>query len=639
MQKPLMPKRRLRRFLPRLTISLVTTAVFCALTGVIPRWGDWYSGDLNYRKQTDAFLNGAVSLSDDPASLQWDWVWWDGRCQQVWGLGVPLWRFLFEAESQLMTGSPFPDRLAFVSAVLAVSYLVQIAFPIRTWRGEIVDGVLRRPSGVLALLILVLSAPFLTLCRTRFWVYEEAQAYAYLTGIALLSLTVMSVRRPSAARFAAVAVVGGVAAFVRPTLIFYGAGSLAVTLLYAKARGVHATRLLVPVALFIAGLVALGASNADRFGSPLEFGHRLNLNGIDRMRFATRFGHPYSDELILSATQELFGALFLAGDSFNGDDWYAHSIFPGQSDTTRWREMYFTTYGIATLVMLIAVWTWGVAWLLRSGIGSCFGANAPLQIKLLLWSLTPIVLLVLFYLRFPFLASRYLIDFAPAFAACLLALALALNHALRLRRVRPLASGALVIAGGLVFWNIEVISSAVYMDALRFPRQDAVNRSEIERQTDSGGEFVPAPIPVEYYMGMNADGRIPLNGSGWSATTGQANHTVAFFVEDPDWIEIVLGGDAEALDEASAVVRGRVGLQELGLAGEEVTQDSRVLRYCWPEGSTTPRGVQVLVLGMATSDQLGEATSPYLIRQVRWRDPKTQNSPTEKSSAAPSAAK
>ena len=83
----------------RFALALFSTVValgFCLVTGLIPGWGQWYSANFAYRRQTEAMLQGSFALDSDPRRLGYDMAWAEGGVQQVWGLGVPGWRLPFE---------------------------------------------------------------------------------------------------------------------------------------------------------------------------------------------------------------------------------------------------------------------------------------------------------------------------------------------------------------------------------------------------------------------------------------------------------------------------------------------------------------------------------------------------------------
>ena len=101
------------------------------VTGLIPKWGKWYSVNMAYRRQTEALLSGALALDSDPRKLGYDMAWAEGGVQQVWGLGVPSWRLPFELVAKLSGHDGFPDRLALAAAMALLIYaLLRLPAPL-----------------------------------------------------------------------------------------------------------------------------------------------------------------------------------------------------------------------------------------------------------------------------------------------------------------------------------------------------------------------------------------------------------------------------------------------------------------------------------------------------------------------------
>jgi hypothetical protein len=204
----------------------------------------------------------------------------------------------------------------------------------------------------------------------------------------------------------------GAAGLLRPTVWFYGFATAIVASWHWLAahgrRGVATVAL--GVALFCAGGAALYATNAQRFGGGMEFGHRLNLEPLPGNLYATRFGYPFEHASLSTAIAEEIGALFDRPDKHVHTTFYGRNLHVGQSAIVRWREYYFTTF------------TWGYAPLVLAGL--VLGALAWRRRDPARWLLAWAVLgggpLFVFYLRAPSMSSRYQLDLAPAIAALLI---------------------------------------------------------------------------------------------------------------------------------------------------------------------------------------------------------------------------
>lgn len=250
-------------------ITIVLTLFVVVWSDLIPKWGRWYSSHLVYRWETERLLQGHLSLSQSPADMDWDLAWGKGGVQEVWGLAVPIWRLPFEALAKLIGQPAFPDRLAFIFAFAGVAYIF-VRFQQLLSSQLLVQT---DPLWIqLGLIPTILFPPFLTLCSSRFIVYEEAEAYGFLVCLLLMVWTGWLWFRPKNSSFFCLSFVSGLVPFFRPTLGVYGAASLILANLIFIKRGCRLKSLCVANGLFLFGIALLLLSNLLRFGSCLEFG-------------------------------------------------------------------------------------------------------------------------------------------------------------------------------------------------------------------------------------------------------------------------------------------------------------------------------------------------------------------------------
>lgn len=585
-------------------------------TGLVSDWGEWYSVEPGYRMQTEAFLDGTVAVSNNPQAIPWDMAWARERVQQVWGLGVPAWRLPFEAVARVFGQPAFPDRFAFGIAFALLSFAVLKLFFVRPGEENALDVLKHRPERFCAPFLLLLFPPFLTLCQTRFLAYEEASAYSFLAGIALFVGTVCFVRKPTLAIFLVLGFLAGLVGFVRPTLLVYGAGSVLVAWVYSQHLGWRYWRSGLGIAAFGLGVGLLLLSNLHRFGSGMEFGHSLNLNGIDAMRFTTRFDDPFGTEPLWRASTELLSSMFFVGDRMNGYAWYEDDFFPGQSSTIRWREFYFSTYDLSFGFNLIAVWgigLWRVAgwWKSRGVIVS--------EVDVMIWwSLLATAPLFLFYLRAPVMASRYLLDFAPAFAVALLGgVFLLAQHGGRWMRGRRWA-GVAVVA---LWWLWQVYFASNVMPAGRAFTQERVLAEEVLRAGRDARSFSASDLPDSYVLGMEAPGP-GFNLAGWNLETGAAKAAVIVFLPTVRKLELAVSPaeGAELALEDYDQVQVKVGLEFLKRAAVEETEDGARLIFDGPKHRIYQSGLQVCFIGFATAQNVTYEDSQFRLLRVGWEE-------------------
>jgi len=351
------------------------------ITGVIPEWRRWYSGSPYYSVQVNAFLRGDLALSHSPLDSDFDLSWSQGGVQQVWGLGIPLWRLPWTALARVSGFQTFPDHLATGLAFSVVAFLVLVAVvePALMQRKKL-SGAAHVCGGAF---ILLAFPPFLRVLTTRFLVYEEAVAYAYMYAILEFALLIGFLGNQSTGRWLALTLVAGCGGLVRPPLVFYGfaAWLVGTSTMFSNYSPDSSLRLriiallkfkawILGSLLFCFGIGLLLLTNWMRFGSPIEFGHKLNLQTIYGSLYATRFDHPLQQAPLSVGAKELFGALFFMKPSGNAS-FFAQGIFWGQAKLPRMRDMYFSVYDwtyipwlVAGIVLLVR-WLW--AWQARSG--------------------------------------------------------------------------------------------------------------------------------------------------------------------------------------------------------------------------------------------------------------------------------
>ncbi len=255
--------------------AVLYALAFVVGTGVIPGWGEWYSTSLHYRRQTDAFFHGGLALSHRPVDVEFDQTWSNDGVHQVWGLAVPAWRFPFEVLARLCGQQAFPDRIAF-----AVALALWAWFVLRTLlpnpQGDSGD---QKPwslgTGLLAALLVLANPCFVSLCSVRFAVYEEAVAYEYLFGTALLMGLLRLALRPSYKSWCWLAFLAGFGPLVRPPLLFYGFATLVMGAWICRKElaGRGWWRMALPAGLWCVGGAVLYWTNLVRLGLTRIEGH------------------------------------------------------------------------------------------------------------------------------------------------------------------------------------------------------------------------------------------------------------------------------------------------------------------------------------------------------------------------------
>ncbi len=614
-------------------VALVIGLGLPLYTGLWKPVGGLYSEHLPLRWQVESFLKGQLALSTSPRGLGWDLAWHNGKVQQVFGLAVPVWQLLFEAPVRLLGLGPFPDRICFIVALVLVTYWI-----VNTQRSDQFDlGLV-----YLGLLCTVLFPPFIALCSSRFLAYEEIVAYGYIGALALAFGIVRWINAVADQQINRDAVTGqltklewgyigvcagsGLMPFIRPTFGAYGLVAFGLTTIIARLKRLNRWVILGGIIIYVGLTGLLLWLNYYRFGAPLEFGHSLNLNSIAAMRYASRFDHPYQDEPIGSAARELISALFFT-KSFGipARSGYEPDLFPGQSPTLRWREIYFTTFGVNEFLTTTVVWVGATAWFI---VHRRRALTEP-GVVLGLWSLLSGLMLFWFYLRFPFLSSRYLLDFGPGIAiGAWVFWTTAMRYVSRVNHLVPIP--ALVVIGALIFWWGS--------SATRIWTRESSNTltlSELrERMAQEKKRSLDVELPLEYTNAIQR-ARIPFNLDGW-LEDGTTLASVAAFVKDPECLvlDLTSAGDTPLPKEAYEDVRAKIGLEFLKRQSITPIDKGWRIVFAGPTRSQYKNGYQVAFIALVKRAELTTGKSPFRLLRIAWRKDRVLWSGTEASSEA-----
>jgi hypothetical protein len=644
-----------RRKIVVVGLSIAYTAILMIVVGLIPRWQQWYSDSPQLRRQAASLFRGQLALSDDPRDLGHDLCWSAGGVHQVWGLGIPLWQLPFQTIAELCGQFTFPDRIALGLFLALGCYAVLRTIslsPVQTANSGLLFSTIRKTGAVF---VLLMFPPFLTLLSSRCAVWEEVMIYGYVYGLLLASGVIALVMTPTWRRFYVLCSLAGAGALIRPTLMFYGISTVAVSLvvmrrhLDANSRSLdvrNATvRLLAGATLILCGGAILWSTNLLRFGDGFEFGHKLNLQRGSLLGsvYATRFDHPFQNESLWTAARELFGALFLV-KTLPGTEWYAHGIFSGQSDAVRWREFYFTTYDLSYLALLVSGWTFGVLKATRrsqTGIllddrakpADCAAPDRiPIEWVLALWSIIASGLLAIFYLRTPAISSRYMMDFAAAFAVSIVLAWWGMidavhrwtiharftdTHGATSRSVRGIAA-CLFLTLGLLIWITHGIgySKSVYGSPHSISWREVNDWRALKKVRPN-----ITPLPDGYMQSDDLERwAIPFNGAGWS-DDGGVDAAVILFVDSPEFLELEVT-EAAFVNTIAAdphYIRAKIGLEFLTQEAIERKEEGWRVRFSPPRRSDYKQGIQPVFIAAVPADHITDSRTPWIMKKVTWR--------------------
>jgi len=597
-------------------LLLITLAWFLWFCKVVPKWGWWYSEDFVYQKQVERLLEGHLSLSASPAGMALNYAWGPAGVQQVWGLGVPVWRLPFEWAGKKACLQHFPDRLSFVFFMLISFYGI---FQLGEYFSK--SKVIIPPIGISGVgFVFCLSPPFLALCLTRFTVYEEVAAYGFLFCCLLLSFTIqaISVSRCQLIVCLTACFLAGMVGFIRPTLLAYGLASVIILCFFVKRKKGRRQQLITISGigiLFAIGVSLLFYTNFIRFGAPLEFGHSLNINGAAENVYASRFDYPFRSEPVFSSLRELGGALFFKPLISIVSNDFGSNFFWGQSSTFRWRNFYFSTYDLSFFIMTFLAWGWLISKLVRQLMHRERTGKIDLLDIVAAWSLLSGVFLAFFYMRFPFISSRYLLDFAPSLSAAVFVFWCLFFRWVKKISGKGVLSSSVTILALVIWWGCEVnaINSGSGHNAIdyseaqkRRQRQESLKNSEIH-------------LPDFYTADYNfQNSGIPLNGNGWEKT-GDTMSSVCLFVENPQNLILELSfKDAEFFRYTDYdCIQAKIGLDSLKRRSIKQTENGAKIVFETP-ARQYQRGIQLVFIGMIPPNEMKEGKSDFRLQRVDW---------------------
>jgi hypothetical protein len=602
-------------------LAVVYAVFILVASGLVPKWGIWYSASPFHREQSLALLHGHLALSKNPCDLDLDLCWSQGGVQQVWGLGVALWRLPFDGMAGLCGEFAFPDRLSlgvFIALTAYVVFLTWFGGKKNAGEGDSTFRATRRWIAIGATFLCLGFAPGLNLLRTRMDHYYEVLAYVMGFGVMLLCGIAAMAKNPSWRRYWVLATLAGVGGLIRPTLIFYGFATLCVAGFLAyradrKEKAIERTtfaagdlqKVAIGVLLFIIGGIALFATNMLRFGSGWEFGHHLNVSPALPSVYSTRFDYPFRHASILTSARELFGALFRI-TSFNDVAFYQQGIFEGQAEIFRARKFNYSTYDLSYFVAVCSAWAFGLCLAFKRVMSPTIttlpslGSLSDSGGTIIAWSVISSIPLIGLYLKTHAIGDRYMLDFAPAILADIVGLWM---FVVRLATASTLQSNIVIafLLIVLVGWQgYEIASSS----------GDWGGPQSCAREDAEWATFRQSPPPGELQgrYGSRDDAsltRIPYNGAGWSSD-GDTSCCGVFYVKDCHFLQMRLtpAPGYKGKDISIIGISAKVSLESLERESFYWTNGDCVLRFPGPRRTTYRNGLQPAFVAFVPSNYL-----------------------------------
>lgn len=578
-------------------------------TGLIPAFGEWYSYDQSLRLQTQAFMRGELALQPVPYGHRYDWAWGNG-IQQLWGLGVPFIQLPFELIARLFGFFGFPERITFLLFYILVAtiFCKSIDSAISPHANNI-ERLRERIKLIPLLLLAFLNPAFITMMRARFQPYEEVAAYGYLWALMLFALMHLFINNRRSYLYLLICLLAGFSPNIRPTIGAYGVVTFLIVFYLAGQSRIRFRWAGLPV--FMAGIVFLLATNLLRFGSPLEFGHRLILDGDPPVDYLLKFDNPLNWLPFSSAALELLSALFFI--DLHKLNVLKEGLF-WQTDVLRLREFNFKPFDSLTLLLLLLAWVViAIAWLQNRKNSSSSDIERKDIIKWGgLWSICSFMMLFYFYSRTPALASRYLVDFGPAIVVGISALYLYASNFINDRLPQKVAfiSGIAlcIVFSGWVFIGLSQARIAPLYWYLQKIEITNVTTAETARgKLVQMRQVKELPLSAIYRCGdQESTYGIPTNNTGWDISKDCGVSIVTtHFLDNPTCL---------------AVHFGPAGLLPGGYSDEEIRV--KVGIETWNKVSNMPMGYGKIIVYCSKEEKKHEVRRQSAIKlvSIAWSD-------------------
>lgn len=366
--------------------------------------------------QTDAFLQGKLFLSSRPFGILWDFIYTERGMHQNWGLGVPLLKLPFECIAKMCKFYYFPSR------VIALFYIALMIVVTNFGLKRILSstGLATHHSMYFiirwGLIAWFLFSPLVSgLIHSGFCIYEETIFYVCLYSVILLTIFWIYIQRPHYQTFIVLCLISGLAWLIRPTLIFYGAVTAGIAIVFTYQNTKNIRLVVIGIFCFLTAMFINLIFNYLRFGAMLEFGYTGSISSPE-LNYGQRFHNPFFHTSVLAAAKELIYALFL-NQAYTAREY------------ARYREYLFPTCNISHLAIVITGMGTFFFIFLRTVLNKKYSqrmnkSSFRIVFFSLAWGSISSLLLFMFYLYTPGITSRYLSEFSAAFYALFIALIL-----------------------------------------------------------------------------------------------------------------------------------------------------------------------------------------------------------------------
>jgi hypothetical protein len=269
-------------------------------------------------------------------------------------------------------------------------------------------------------------------------------------------------------------------------------------------------------------------------------------------------------------------------------------MVPFQNPAVRWRSLYFRVFDFTFVLMLLA--SCGAVW------------QAWYAKPRRYFSLIPIVFawlsvggLLFFYAKSPSVASRYLVDFLPAFfmlmlvlwVECLEVCTQSLHGYHRGVRYWYSILCVVIVFGGWFGYETWKGPLQLHQSKAWYPV-----RNNFDQSVDLYHKLTPPTLPRAYSIGEKTiASNLPFNGTGWDPLTGAVQEVLIFYLLSPAKPLVLtlkpegFKTDADALTYAHTI-EAKVGIETLKLASVVEKKGKIIVTFSPPQSPHYREGVQ-----------------------------------------------
>lgn len=553
-----------------------------------------------HRDQAEALITGHLALSESIYDLRPSLAWFDGKTQQVWGLGIGLLLLPFQLFWRVMGFGLFPDRVVLGLAFTVLCYCTLTS-------GLVIARQEGKGKFLGVTLLILLFPPMWTLSRSSYLIFEETILYATIFSLLILVSLLRLCAIATEKNYLLCCFLGVFSVWLRPTHFAYGLAAIFVATSVFWQQKKNLRGVVMALCLLTISLTLLAWSNYVRFGSPMEFGHRLTVS-TPSMVFLTRFGNPFAEASFTEQLKELFGLLFCSVPSNKSA--FDDLIFSGQSEVTRWRKLDFSTFDLSYFCLMVVGVVAAIIYLCKSARNErpCGFNEKALSIGVMLvWSGVSILALILFYRHYPTITSRYLMDFIPGFVGILvIGWILAVDCLKR--------SGLILLSGWLLAENVlSGVVPQTYLTVAKIEKRVLGAESAMSLQEFNGH------YSLKQHPRLTS---IACNGYGWDQRSGVARNIVTLAVDSPKRIELIVTKRRSLFGELANndSYRAQIGGHELLLREVQQEENDRmVVIFEVPKAIQTRQRDEILFLSFTESYSEADRDSMRVLVKVKWR--------------------